>query len=143
MSDVLFFFNDLWLEHRVCRWHHVVSEHYALAALMPSTWAHPAEESSWHVLVHEGRGVAIGGLQPVTGWLGPTYVVTELRGRGLQRLLLKLRLARARYLGLKALRTAIAPNNVASLNNALGAGLKITGWSDEHQHLELEMHLVA
>lgn len=50
-------------------------------------------------------------------------VARQYRGRGLQRRLLRVRLAYARRHGYRTVRTYVATDNLPSLRNVLGAGL--------------------
>jgi ribosomal protein S18 acetylase RimI-like enzyme len=84
----------------------------------------------WWLTVHDsGQLVGFAGLQNLgrgTGFLCRAGVLPAWRGQGVQRELIRRRVAQARRLGLSELVTYTAPENYASLNNLIACGFRFT-----------------
>jgi GNAT superfamily N-acetyltransferase len=104
----------------------------------------PQERHYWRAVV-DGRLAGYGGMDPAPAggiaWAGPTYVLPQFRGRGLQLRLLEARVAYARKKKVARLVTAVDLDNFASLKNLLAAGFVGSHFCGRRNHLELTFEL--
>jgi len=102
-------------------WMALIEHTPAYAMVLKKSW--------WHGIRLDGKLVAVGALDPTygqnVGWLGPSYVLPEFRGRGFQKLLITNRLWHAQELGLDCVESAADSHNTASLRNLLNAGFTV------------------
>lgn len=98
----------------------------------------------WWLAYNEKRPVAFAGLVPMSdyfsvGYLCAAGVLPDFRGHGLQKRLIRRRIARARELGCVAIYTDTIHENAASANSLIACGFRQfvphTPWGDtQHVH---------
>ncbi|MEE8606719.1 MAG: GNAT family N-acetyltransferase [Nitrospiraceae bacterium] len=93
---------------------------------------HRADTASgyWWLVWCDGKPVAFAGMEhsryyQQTGYMNSAAVAWEHRGNGLQKRLIRRRIARARELGWKWLLTDTSPDNYPSANSLIGCGFKL------------------
>jgi predicted acetyltransferase len=103
------------------------------------------KRSHWFAAVSEnGEVMGVGALDPKYGdrdnggWLGPTFVNKDFRGKGVQAELISIRLILARELELSYVESATDVDNSASLRNMLNAGFRTKYFDHNHNHIVLE-----
>lgn len=86
----------------------------------------------WIARDKKNRPIAYSGLrkclQPYNkgyGYLCRAGVLPKFRGNGIQKTMIHARVKYAKFLGLKAVVTYVAPDNLASANSLIGCGFKL------------------
>jgi RimJ/RimL family protein N-acetyltransferase len=94
----------------------------------------PDDDCYWWIVWDGGKPVAFAGMRPCQiasneGLASFTRcgVIKEYRGRGIQKLLIKARVRKAKRLGLKQVVTYVKKWNLASANSLIGCGFKLYG----------------
>lgn len=96
---------------------------------LPGDTVYPTSEGTWWIAYHDGQVAGFAGLVPSSRWLETGYlcragVLPEHRGRGLQKKLIKVRIAHARRLGWRWLLTDTR-QNPPSANSLIACGFKM------------------
>ncbi len=118
-------------------------EHLALSKLHAELFtdaAHDHTRGDWWVAWDDGKPIAFAGMTysrhyKKTGYLCLAGVSYKHRGHGIQKRLIKRRVARAKRLGWDWVVTDTAPRNYASANSLIGCGFKLfkprCNWADQ------------